>query len=66
MLTWLWLGAYWLLDGIALAQCFVEQVAAEAFQVWKLTVREDRSAALACGDGNDLHEAYPVHRLPDR
>ena len=28
------------------------QVAAEKFQVWKLTVRDDRTATLACDDGN--------------
>lgn len=44
-------GAYWLLDEIALAQRFVKAVAAEPFQVWKLTVT-DKSGVLACGDGN--------------
>ena len=28
-------------------------VAAEEFQVWKLTVHPDRSATLTCDDGND-------------
>ena len=45
-------GAYWLLDEIALAQRFDAGVAAEAFQLWKLAVRPDRSATLACEDGN--------------
>jgi hypothetical protein len=27
--------------------------AAEEFQVWKLTVRPDRSATLTCDDGNE-------------
>ena len=46
-------GSHWLLDEIALAQRFEKKVAAEEFQVWKLTVYEDRTAALVCGDGND-------------
>ena len=35
-------GAYWLLDEIALIQPHAARVAAEEFQVWKLTVRPDR------------------------
>ena len=47
-------GAYWLLDEIALAQRGEKAVAAEAFQVWKLTVNAaDRTAVLTCEDGND-------------
>jgi hypothetical protein len=46
-------GAYWLLDAIAICQRYEKKVAAEPFQVWKLTVREDRSATLVCEDGND-------------
>jgi hypothetical protein len=46
-------GAYWLLDTIAICQQHEEPVATEEFQVWKLTVREDRSATLVCDDGND-------------
>ncbi len=45
-------GAYWLLDEIALIQPYDRKVAAEGFQVWKLAVRPDRSAALTCSDGN--------------
>lgn len=45
-------GAYWLLDEIALIQPHDPKVAAEVFQVWKLTVRADRTATLACDDGN--------------
>jgi hypothetical protein len=45
-------GAYWLLDEIAFAQKSEAAVAAEEFQTWTLTVREDRSAALVCSDGN--------------
>jgi len=46
-------GAYWLLDEIALAQRYEKRVAAKRFQVWKLTVHEDRSAALTCSDGSN-------------
>jgi len=46
-------GPYWLLDAIAIAQQFEKSVAAEEFQVWKLTVCEDRTASLVCDDGND-------------
>ena len=45
-------GAYWLLDEIALAQRYEKAVAAEEFQVWKLMVRPDNTATLACEDGN--------------
>jgi hypothetical protein len=45
-------GAYWLLDEIALIQPHDRKVAAEPFQLWKLTVRTDRTATLACDDGN--------------
>ena len=45
-------GAYWLLNEISLIQHYDEAVAAEKFQVWKLTVRPDRTAVLTCDDGN--------------
>ncbi len=45
-------GAYWLLDEIAIIQPYNKAVAAEEFQVWKLTVRPDRTAMLTCDDGN--------------
>jgi hypothetical protein len=45
-------GAYWLLDAIAICQKHVRAVAAEEFQVWKLSVRPDRAATLVCEDGN--------------
>ena len=45
-------SAYWLLDEIALAQRGSNRVAAEAFQVWKLTVNPDHTATLTCDDGN--------------
>jgi hypothetical protein len=44
--------AYWLLDEIALIQPYDKNVAAEEFQVWKLTVRPEKTAALTCDDGN--------------
>ena len=50
-------GAYWLIDEIALAQRYVPAVAAEAFQLWKLRVAGDRTATLACEDG-DGREVY--------
>ena len=46
-------GAYWLLDEIALSQRFVKAVADEGFQVWKLAVNADSTATLSCEDGND-------------
>jgi hypothetical protein len=45
-------GAYWLLDEIALAQRFIKAVAAEEFQVWELSVK-DNAGVLTCEDGND-------------
>jgi hypothetical protein len=38
---------------IAFAQKGEKAVAAEEFQVWVLKVKEDRTATLTCGDGND-------------
>ncbi len=49
-------GAYWLIDEIALAQ-LIPSIASQAFQVWQLDVRADRTASLSCTDGNCL----PVH-----
>jgi hypothetical protein len=54
-------GAYWLLDTIALAQACDRRVGAEEFQVWKLTVRPDRTATLTCEDGN--YRVVFKHRL---
>jgi hypothetical protein len=47
-------GAYWLLDEIALAQRSSKRVAGEEFQVWKLTVKADKTAKLTCDDGNGI------------
>lgn len=44
-------GAYWLLDEIAFAQKSKKKVAAEEFQLWRLTVK-DNAATLVCEDGN--------------
>jgi hypothetical protein len=60
-------GAYWLLDEIALAQRYEKAVAAESFQVWKLTVNADRTAVLTCEDGNDrevFKKAIPFTDFP--
>jgi hypothetical protein len=46
-------GAYWLLDEIALAQRYEKSVTAERFQVWTLKVKDDHTATLSCGDGNN-------------
>lgn len=45
-------GAYWLVDEVAFAQKAEPTVAAEAFQLWTLTVADDLSARLTCEDGN--------------
>ena len=60
-------GAYWLLDEIALAQRFEKSVAAEEFQLWKLTVKPDHTAVLSCEDGNGeavLSKAIPFTDFP--
>jgi hypothetical protein len=60
-------GAYWLLDEIALIQSHDKRVAAEEFQVWKLTVRPDRTATLTCDDGQHrLHQGNRIHGFPAR
>ncbi len=46
-------GAYWLIDSIAIHQMHTKAVKAEPFQVWKLEVAEDQSAKLSCEDGNN-------------
>lgn len=45
-------GAYWLVDEILLIQPEAAKLKLPEFQCWKLTVHEDRSAALVCFDGN--------------
>lgn len=44
-------GAYWLLDAIVSHQ-HDARVRAQEFQVWILKVAEERSAVLACEDGD--------------
>jgi hypothetical protein len=46
-------GAYWLIDEIAIIQPFNKKLASEPFQVWNLKVNEDSSATLSAEDGND-------------
>ena len=50
-------GAYWLIDEIAFAQCD-QKIAAEGFQLWKLSVNSDHTAILTCTGGNN----HLVHR----
>ena len=45
--------AYWLLDEIALCQRYEENVAAQEFQLWTLSVNVDQTAILTCEDGNN-------------
>jgi hypothetical protein len=45
-------GAYWLIDEIAFAQRFDKLLAAEEFQLRKLSVNPDHTATLDCEDGN--------------
>lgn len=46
-------GAFWLLDEVALANCFKKKVKAEPFQVWKLKRNKTgHGAKLAVEDGN--------------
>ncbi len=44
-------GAYWLIDEVAFAQRYEAGVAAEAFQLWSLSVTGN-TARLVCDDGN--------------
>lgn len=55
-------AAYWLLDAILCPQPHHPVLRAAEFQVWTLTVGQDRSAALICTDG-DGEQLY-VHPIP--
>jgi len=58
--------AFWLMDAIASHQTN-QQVAAEPFQVWKLTVNEQKQAALVCTDGNEtvlVRQEIPYSDFP--
>lgn len=46
-------SAYWLIDAILCPQKFEARLQLMEFQVWTLTVGEDRSASLLCSDGDD-------------
>jgi hypothetical protein len=50
-----------LIDAILCPQGFQENLREAEFQVWSLTVREDRSAMLMCDDGDDnVVDSYPI------
>jgi hypothetical protein len=54
-------SAYWLLDAIFCPQPHLRALVEAEFQVWTLSVHEDRSAILVCTDGNDVQlYAQPV------
>lgn len=55
-------AAYWLLDAILCPQPHHPALRSAEFQVWTLSVREDRSASLICTDGDD--ERLYVHPVP--
>jgi hypothetical protein len=44
--------AYWLIDEIAFAQRGNTRLAAEEFQLWKLTANSDHTATLDCEEGD--------------
>lgn len=46
-------SAFWLIDAILCPQLHVPALRDAEFQVWTLTVCEDRSATLVCTDGDD-------------
>ena len=55
-------SAYWLIDAILCLQPHHPALRSAEFQVWTLTVGEDRSASLICTDGDD--ERLYVHPVP--
>lgn len=60
-------SAFWLIDEIAFAQHYEKAVAAEPFQLWKLTVHPDCSSLLNCDDGNSqvvFSKAIPYSDFP--
>lgn len=46
-------SSYWLIDMIFMFQRDQQAVRDEFFQTWDLTVGENKTATLTCGDGND-------------
>ncbi|MBX9793652.1 MAG: hypothetical protein K2Y02_05060 [Burkholderiaceae bacterium] len=55
-------SAYWLIDAILCPQGFQANLRETEFQAWTLTVHEDRSATLACDDGDG--NIVDSHRIP--
>jgi hypothetical protein len=49
--------AYWLLDKIALPQLHVKAVAAEALQLWRLSINPGQTGIRTCENGDDT-EVY--------
>lgn len=45
-------GAYWLIDYV-LSNQMDKKIKAEEFQVWKIKVKDDKSAVIRVEDGND-------------
>ena len=56
------LGAYWLLNEIALIQLYDKRVGAERFQVWKLSVDTDMTADLTCAD--ERENVVHIKKIP--
>ena len=46
-------SSYWLIDMIFMFQRDQQAVRDELFHTWDLTVGENKTATLTCGDGND-------------
>ena len=57
-------GAYWLIDLVASHQ-ITPNVSAEEFQVWTLTVADDRTALVVAHDGNGREVARQVIEFTD-
>lgn len=55
-------SAYWLIDAILCPQPHDPALRTAEFQVWTLSVREDRSASLICSDGDGL--SLYTHPVP--
>src|SRR5689334_11217655 len=67
-------NAYWLLTDISAFQhqpAIVKYAKSDCFQIWKLQVKDDKSATLTCGDGNGnilfthtyLHTDFPLSEI---
>lgn len=53
-------GAYWLVDIIAIAQRLDDKVRKESFQHWKVVVLDNESAIVTCDDGNGNESSPPL------